>query len=222
MAGSDERDATLSARRAERNARWEERYADNDRFWSGKVNATLASVVQTLTPGTALDVGCGEGADAVWLAEQGWRTTGIDVSPSAVARAASAARDRGLDETRVRFVAGDADETLPEQTFDLVTSSFLHSPDEDFPRITILRAASERVARGGRMLVISHAAPPPWARELSGHAHDMRSPAEELALLALDPHQWHAERVEVVARDVVGPDGTPAVLDDGILLLRRK
>ena len=221
LVAEDAADA-VETRRTERNAHWEERYADSDRFWSGRVNATLAAVVDTLTPGSALDLGCGEGGDAVWLAEHGWDTTGIDVSPSAISRASSAALGRGLDESRVRFVAGDAAEALPEHTFDLVTSSFLHSWEEDFPRIAILRAASERVAPGGRMLVVSHAAPPPWAREQPTHAHAMRAPQEELALLALDPAEWHAERVEVVARDVIDPEGNPAMLDDGVLLLRRR
>ncbi|WP_298742198.1 SAM-dependent methyltransferase [uncultured Microbacterium sp.] len=221
LVAEDAADA-VDARRAARNAHWEERYAENDRFWSGNVNATLAAVAQTLTPGTVLDLGCGEGADVVWLAEQGWTATGIDVSASAIARASAAARDRGLDDSRVRFAAGDAAAALPEETFDLVTSSFLHSWEEDFPRLAILRAASERVAPGGRMLVISHATPPPWAREQPAHTLPMRTPAEEFDLLGLDPAEWHPERIETVAREVTGPDGAPASLDDGVLLLRRR
>lgn len=221
LVAEDAADA-VEARRAERNAHWEARYAEKDRFWSGKVNATLADIVQTLTPGTALDLGCGEGADAVWLAERGWRTTGIDVSASAIARATAAASARGLDDTRLRFLTGDASAHVPAQSFDLVTSSFLHSWEDDFPRIEILRAVSGAVAPGGRMLVISHAAPPPWAREQHSHPHAMRSPAEELALLALDPAEWHVERAEVVSRATNDPEGNPATLDDGVLLLERR
>ena len=65
---------------------WEERYASADAVWSGRVNATLAEVVSTLAVGRALDLGCGEGGDAIWLAQQGWQVTAVDVSPTAIAR----------------------------------------------------------------------------------------------------------------------------------------
>lgn len=206
-------------RRAARNAHWEERYAETDRRWSGHVNATLAAVAAEWTPATALDLGCGEGADVLWLAERGWQATGIDVSASAVERARGHARERGVADDRVRFVAGDADEALPDEQFDLVTSSFFHSWEEDFPRIAILRTAAALVAPGGRMLVLSHAGAPSWA---DTHEHVLRSPAEELALLALDAEEWTTERVEIVAREIVDPDGNPATIDDGVLVLRRR
>ena len=208
----------VAARRAARNAHWEERYAEDDRVWSGRVNATTAAVVSTLAPGTALEIGCGEGADAVWLAEHGWTVTAVDVSASAVARAAAEARARGRE---IDFRAADAVGGLPRGEFDLVVSSFLHSWEPDFPRIEILRDALTQVARGGRMLAVSHAAPPPWARELPADHPPMRTPAEELALLDLDPDQWEVEKAELRRREVQDPDGNPAHLDDGILLLRR-
>lgn len=208
-----------SARRAERNAGWEQRYAESDRFWSGRVNATTAAVVADLAPGAVLEIGCGEGADAVWLAEHGWTVTAVDVSETAVARGAAAAAARGL---AIDFRAVDAVGELPEGEFDLVVSSFLHSWETDFPRIGILHSALDRVAPGGRMLAVSHAAPPPWARELPAHMPPMLTPAEELALLGADPEVWEVERAELVARVTTDPDGNPAHLDDGVLLLRRR
>ncbi|MCT9820685.1 methyltransferase domain-containing protein [Microbacterium sp. W1N] len=216
---ADDAARAVAARRAERNAHWEERYAENTRFWSGRVNATTAAVVAELAAGSVLEIGCGEGADAVWMAEHGWTVTAVDVSATAIARARAAASDRGL---HIDFVAADADADLPAGSFDLVVSSFLHSWETDFPRIGILRAAAARVAPGGRMLAVSHAAPPPWARELPAHLPPMRTPSEELALLALDPADWTVEAAEVRPRDAVDPDGNPAHLDDGVLLLRRR
>lgn len=220
------------ARAAARNAHWEERYAEGTRFWSGRVNPTTAAVVGTLSaPGTALEIGCGEGADAVWLAEQGWTVTAIDVSPTAVSRARAAAAERGLTDEQVRFAAVDAADDLPEGSFDLVVSSFLHSWEHDFPRLDILRRAADRVAPGGRLLAVSHAAVPPWSTHAeSTHTEkdheDVRpallTPAEELPLLGLDPATWTVELAEVRPREAIAPDGAPAHLDDGVLLLRRR
>ncbi len=211
---------TAAARR-ERNAAWERRYAERDRFWSGRVNPTFADVAATLPSGTALEIGCGEGPDAIWLAERGWQVTAVDVSATAVARARTAAAERGLSQERVSFLAADAADALPDGPFDLVAATFLHSWEHDFPRIDILRRAAARVGSGGRLLIISHAAPPPWVRELPAHAPVMRTPAEELPLLGLDAAAWTPEIVEVRARTADDPDGNPAVLDDGVLLLRR-
>lgn len=208
----------VDERGAKRNAGWEERYAAEERFWSGDVNASVADVARRLIPGTALDIGSGEGGDAVWLAENGWQATGVDVSPTAVRRATELARARGVD---AEFRVGDGAAAIDGE-FDLVLASFLHSSEQDFPRLAMLRDAAERVAPGGHLLVVSHAAPPPWAHERHEHTPGMRTPDEELALLALEPGGWVPEIVEVRQRPATAPDGSPAHLEDGILLLRRR
>ena len=214
--------AQRDARAAARNAHWEERYAEGTRFWSGRVNATTAAVASGLPRGSALEIGCGEGADAVWLAEQGWTVTAVDVSPTAISRARAAADERGLAD-RVRFLVADAVDDLPAGTYDLVVSSFLHSWEPDFPRIDILRRAADRVASGGRLLAVSHAAAPPWSTHADAEDHPvLLTPAEELPLLGLDPRVWTVELAELRRRDAVAPDGRPAHLDDGVLLLRRQ
>lgn len=219
--------AAVAARRdpgrAARNAHWEQRYAENARFWSGRVNATTAAVVEALPhSGTVLEIGCGEGADAVWLAEQGWTVTAVDVSATAIERARAAAEARGIGSDRLRFVVADAVDAIPSGRFDLVVSSFLHSWEQDFPRVGILRDAAGRVAPGGRMLSVSHAAVPPWSSHDDHDAPELRTPAEELALLGLDEAEWAVEIAETRERETVGPDGEPALLEDGVLLLRRR
>lgn len=213
--------AVARTRRSERNTGWETRYATREVTWSGRVNAALADVAAPLPRGTALDVGCGEGADAIWLAEQGWRTVGMDVSPTAVARATAAARERGLDADRVGFVVADAVDALPDATYDLVAASFLHSWEADFPRIDILRAAAERVAPGGHLLVVSHAAMPWWATD-DHRAPALVGPDAEFDLLGLDPAEWTALVVDGRSRPATAPDGTAGELIDGVILVQRR
>jgi thioredoxin reductase/SAM-dependent methyltransferase len=196
---------------------WEQRYAEADRVWSGRPNATLVEVASALPPGRALDLGCGEGADAIWLAGRGWEATGVDISPTAVARAADAARAARVD---ARFVAADLATFGLDELFDLVTASFLHSPVA-LDRADALRRAAERVAVGGRLLVIAHAAPPPWASAEHVRDHVFVGPAEDLAALALDPQVWTTEIADVRTREAVAPDGSAAQLEDGVVLVRR-
>lgn len=198
---------------------WDRRYAESGSMWSGRVNATLAAVVADLAPGRALDLGCGEGADAIWLAQHGWRVVGIDIAASAIERARAAAAAAGVDEDRLSFVADDLSELDHSGTYDLVASSFLHSPVL-LPRETILRHAATLVSPGGHLLVVGHAAAPPWA-DASAHEHRFLSAAEELDHLDLDPGQWQTVIAETRTRTSLGPDGKVATLDDTVVLTRR-
>jgi trans-aconitate methyltransferase len=202
---------------------WEERYAGSSRVWSGAPNRTLVDVVSSFEPGRALDLGCGEGADVIWLAQRGWRATGVDIAQTAIARAQAAASDLGLP--HVRFDAADLSTWRPDGRYDLVTASFLQSRVA-LSRTEILRAVADRVAPGGHLLVIAHAEAPPWSRlrhtHADGHHADFPTPDEEVAALALDPSEWTVHVAEVRARDAVGPDGEEAVLRDSVVLLRRK
>lgn len=198
---------------------WEERYAGSDKVWSGNVNAVLANVASLLPPGRALDLGCGEGGDVIWLARHGWDATGADISPTAIRRAATAAEAAGVDAGRARFLATDLAE-LPEGAYDLVTASFLHSPVA-LAREDILRSAAERVAPGGHLLITSHAGPPPWAEASDTHHHRFPTPQEEVESLGLDPQQWQVVVAEVRTRETTAPDGEPTTIDDGVVLIRR-
>lgn len=205
-------------------AYWEDRYAAAP-VWSGRVNPTLAEVLADLPLGSALDLGCGEGADALWLAQRGWRVTAVDIAPSAIARASAAARAAGLGEERVRYrvvdLAAPGDlESAAGGAVDLVTASFLHSPVE-LDRIAALRRAATLVAPGGHLFILTHAAPPSWASGLEHAGHRFLTPQEDLAALDLDATVWTVELAELRARAATAPDGTPAELLDGVVLLRR-
>ena len=203
---------------------WEDRYGSSRRVWSGSVNRTLADVASEWTAGRALDLGSGEGGDVHWLAERGWDAIGIDLSSTAVARAREVAAERGLE--RARFIAADLREWIDDpaavegsaEPFDLITASFFQSPVE-LPRDRILRAAVERVAPGGRLVLIAHAAAPQWS---SHQGEDFPSPESELDGLALPSDRWIVEVAEVRARDGHGPDGTVHSLSDSVVFVRKR
>ncbi|MFK4484898.1 class I SAM-dependent methyltransferase [Curtobacterium sp. AB7] len=117
---------------------WEQRYAERDGIWSGRVNAVLADVAAALPVGRALDLGCGECGDVVWLAEHGWDTLGVDLSVTAIERGSRASVSAGVEE-QTAFVAADLATWETAARFDLVTASFLQSWPVEIPRAEILR-----------------------------------------------------------------------------------
>ena len=206
---------------------WDQRYQTSGRLWSGSVNVAVATMVEPLDPGTALDLGCGEGADVIWLAEHGWQATGVDISQVAIQRATEAAHERGLSDEQARFVVADVTTWQSTQRFNLVTAAFLHSHGT-FDRGAALHTATAHVAPGGFLLVVSHASFPPWATshqsqddDHTQHEHEPATPESDLALLQLDPAEWTVEVAETRPRQATGPEGQEATLDDTVILARR-
>jgi 2-polyprenyl-3-methyl-5-hydroxy-6-metoxy-1,4-benzoquinol methylase len=119
---------------------WEGHYRGHERVWSGRANPVLVDVAGSLPPGTALDLGCGEGGDAIWLAGLGWRVTAVDVSATALDRTSTHATTAGVED-RIDYQQHDLAHTFPAGAFDLVSAQHLHSPVE-FPRDRVLRAAA--------------------------------------------------------------------------------
>ncbi|BBZ43544.1 class I SAM-dependent methyltransferase [Mycobacterium parmense] len=195
---------------------WEERYRSSAQVWSGRVNARLAEVAAELPAGRALDLGCGEGADALWLAERGWRVTAVDVSATALHRAKDAASRRNLLD-RIDFERHDLNETFPQGPFDLVSAQYLHSPAR-LEREGVLRRAADQVSPGGVLLIVDHGEAPPWAER---HDHSFPSVEDVLAGLRLEPAGWTTVRAERAARDAIGPGGEAGVLLDNVLVVRR-
>lgn len=196
---------------------WEQRYSGSERVWSGKVNATMASVVAELAPGTAIDLGCGEGGDVLWLAEQGWTALGLDISATAVDRARDEAAARGLD--GASFEAVDLNAWEPEPaSVGLVTASFFQS-NVALDRTAILRRAMTALRPGGRLVSVSHAAPPSWAKD---HPAKMVSVQEEAAQLGGSSEEWEVELAEERPRASTAPDGSEGEHLDAVLVLRRR
>jgi SAM-dependent methyltransferase len=192
---------------------WEQFYGERDQVWSGRPNVVLVEEIEAMEPGTALDLGCGEGADSIWLAGKGWQVTGADISQIALDRAAGHAEDTGVAD-RTSWERHDFSQSIPAGPFDLVSAHFLHSPVDD-PRDPALRAAAEAVAPGGTLLVVSHEAVP-WHPDV-----EFPTPQQVLDSLDIDPEAWTVERLDSRPRRAKRPDGTEVDVSDSVVRLRR-
>jgi SAM-dependent methyltransferase len=187
---------------------WDRRYAGSELLWTAQANRFLVEESGDLSPGRALDVACGEGRNAVWLAERGWRVTGVDFSEVALEKA------RGLAEMRdvkAEWVQADLLEYRPApRAFDLVIVFYLQVPATE--RRGILRAAADAVAAGGRLLLVAH--------DSSNLEHGHGGPQNPAVLYTaadvvadLDNSGLEIERAELVGRPVETPDGERTALD---------
>jgi SAM-dependent methyltransferase len=130
---------------------WDEKYSGSERLWSGAPNGVLVAEVTGMPPGQALDVGCGEGADALWLAGRGWQVTAVDISRIALQRAALGS----AGETGVAWVRADLTTTrLPAAGFDLVSAQYFPLPRQQDD--AALRNLLATVAPGGTLLLVGH------------------------------------------------------------------
>ncbi|MEV5551228.1 class I SAM-dependent methyltransferase [Streptomyces sp. NPDC052309] len=197
---------------------WEARYRDAGRVWSGRPNELLVREVSDLAPGTALDLGCGEGGDAVWLASRGWRVTGVDISATALERAAGHAADAGVGD-RVAWERHELGRSFPEGSFDLVSAHYLQSPVA-LDQQGILRGAANAVADHGTLLVVMHAA---WASWQTEPPFDAVFPTLDgvVAELALPEGEWVVRTMETVRRRSVSPEGVEGHRDDHVWRFQR-
>lgn len=194
---------------------WQDFYRSRGQVWSGRPNVRLVEVARDLEPGTALDLGCGEGGDAVWLAGRGWRVTAVDVAPAALERVREHAAQAGVAVVTERH---DLAQSFPEGSFDLVSACFFQSPLE-LPREEVLRRAAAAVAPGGMLLVVDHGSAPSWSW---AHAEmSFPTPQELLDSLDLPTGRWRPERVESLEREATGPEGETGVVLDTVVAVRR-
>ena len=196
---------------------WEEHYRSREAREPGEPNAVLAQFGADLSSGAALDLGCSQGDDAIWLARRGWRVVAVDVSQTALERAARTAASAGVAE-RVKFEQHDLSRSFPAGEFDLVSALFLQSP-VDFSRARVLRQAAQAVAVGGTLLLTEHASVAPWSWSRPDTVFP--SPQDWLAELELHPDEWKHEFVGRPQRRASGPDGQSAFVEDNVLMLKR-
>ncbi len=204
---------------------WEDLYSRASRRWSGRPNQALVDMLEervVLGPGTdsvrgtAVDIGCGEGADAIWLAQNGWETTGVDVSTTAIGRAEEDARKAEVPSERLCFSA-DGLRGLPEASrFDLVCTSYLHAPSQDL-REHLLQDAARRVTEDGMLFVLSHVMP---ADDRSAPGRTV-SAEQAIRELGLDPATWGVEHMRTYPSTVIDPSGRVVERADRAMLMHR-
>jgi SAM-dependent methyltransferase len=200
---------------------WDERYRAHDAVWSGNPNPQLVAEAEGLPPGTALDAGSGEGADAIWLAGRGWRVTAVDWSGVALERAAAQAARLGAD------IAGRIDWRREDLTawdpgagrYDLVSAQYLHMSPA--PRQVLYRRLAAAVAPGGTLLVVGH-----HPSDLQTTVHRPPTPerfftGDDIAGL-LDPPGWEIITNAAAGRTATDPEGRTVTIHDAVLRARRR
>jgi 2-polyprenyl-3-methyl-5-hydroxy-6-metoxy-1,4-benzoquinol methylase len=186
-------------------------------------NPYLADETAGLAPGTALDAGCGAGAEAIWLASHGWQVTAADISADALTRAAARAAAGGLAES-IRWVEADLTAWEPDRRFDLVTTHYAHSA---MPQLAFYKRISDWVTPGGTLLIVGHLHTPQAAGHTHGHGHDHGHPEAATVTLAditagLDAAKWRIVTAEEHQRPVPGPGGRTVLLHDVVVRATRQ
>jgi 2-polyprenyl-3-methyl-5-hydroxy-6-metoxy-1,4-benzoquinol methylase len=195
---------------------WDDRYSSEEKIWSGNPNAQLVTEVSGLTAGTALDVGCGEGGDVIWLARQGWRVTGADFSANGLARAARHAEQADVANQTDWWQVDARTFTAGQRSYDLVTTHFLHPPDGGM--VEVSRRLAEAVAPGGHLLVVGHAPSEVFTHLTASHRRTMFLADELLPGL---PDDFEALVVEQRPRTVTR-NGSTVDVHDSTLFARRR
>jgi SAM-dependent methyltransferase len=224
-------------------AYWEEHWRQGLNGGAGSMggnppNPYLADETHGLAPGTALDAGCGAGAEAIWLASRGWQVTAADISSEALSRAADRAEASGVSD-RVRWVEADLSVWEPGASFDLVTTHYAHPA---IPQLEFYERLAAWVAPGGTLLIVGHLhtddAPggaPGHGHGHDGHGHDghghdghgdhpraAASVTAEGVRARLDEGVWEVVTAEERRRTLPGPGGRAVPLQDVVVRATRR
>jgi SAM-dependent methyltransferase len=176
---------------------WDDLYGSREQLFSGNPNGMLVTEIRDLAPGRALDVGCGEGADARWLADQGWLVTAVDISQTAITRAAAVHSN-----ARIAWTRADLARTPPPvNTFDLVSAQYFPLAKANPAQLHDILAA---VAPGGTLLVVGHS-PDDLPPDSPFDRNDFYWPAEIAELL---DGSWTITVNETRPRTAPAPAGT--------------
>ena len=185
---------------------WDRRYSGEELIWTAEPNRFLAAEVADLRPGRALDLACAEGRNSVWLAERGWKVTGVDFSDPGLAKGERLAEERGVS---VHWVLADLLEYVPPpDAFDLVAMLYLQLPAAELREV--LTRATGAVAPGGVLLVVGH--------DSTNLAEGYGGPRDPAVLFTPDEvarelRPLRIERAERVRRPVASAGGEAQAID---------
>jgi 2-polyprenyl-3-methyl-5-hydroxy-6-metoxy-1,4-benzoquinol methylase len=195
---------------------WDELYRSRGSVWSGEPNESLVKQVSSLPSGTALDVGCGEGADVIWLARRGWRVTAVDISGVALERAKKSATQSGEKVAeKIEWVRTDLTESVPaNDSYDLVCAFFMHLPKAE--RNALFHGLADLVTPGGSLLIVGHHPSDLDVPVNRPKAPDLFYTAAEVAAL-LEPGRWRIIVEAADPRPAKGRDGQRVTVHDSVL-----
>ena len=186
---------------------WDLKYAGEELLWRGEPNRFVVECTEDLAPGSMLDVACGEGRNAIWLAEGGWRAHGVDFSAVALSKARRLADSRRVE---VEWIEADVRSWRPMDSFDLVVLLYLQLPTSD--RRAVYRAFADAVAPGGHLLVVGHDAENLTAGVGGPQDPDVLFSAADV-VASIEGSGLLIERAEQVRRPVTTDDGVVDALD---------
>ncbi|MHB1613235.1 MAG: class I SAM-dependent methyltransferase [Actinomycetes bacterium] len=203
-------------------AEWDARYAERELVWSAEPNLFIVEQTEDLNPGSALDLACGEGRNAIWLATRGWRVTGVDFSAVALDKARVLAEHAGVDLTLQREDLSAW--SPPSASADLVVITYVHLPSESMAHL--FAGAIGALAPGGVLVAVGHdrdnltrgvggPQDPHILWTLTAAQEWIRHGAEAAAVEVTLP------RAEQVVRQVSDPDGTRTAIDTLLRVVRR-
>lgn len=205
---------------------WNERYSGPEPVWPDDPNRWVVSELSGVAPGVALDLACGEGRNALWLADQGWRVVAVDFAPACLERGRSRQRDIEARDGSTLAIEWQCDDVttraLPSSAYDLVLLSYVQL--EEYDRREVVRSCAQAVAPGGTLLVVGHDA----TNIAEGHGGPM-DPAvlftaadlEDDVRDHLSSGAFALERSGRVAREVETDEGVRVAWDVVVRLTRR-
>ena len=181
-------------------------------------NTRLVEMTSELTPGQALELGCGNGGDALWLAQRGWKVTALDISATSVDRLTHNAQAAGFED-RITATRTDLNQGLPSGEFDLINAHYLHAVPS-LNRTGLFRIAAHALRPGGHLLIVDHGSTAPWSWNRDPDVH-YPSPHEVNADIDLNPSTWQVLIADARQRMATGPNGSTTEVTDHILMIRR-
>ncbi|SNR68847.1 Methyltransferase domain-containing protein [Haloechinothrix alba] len=198
---------------------WEERYRGRTVACGRQPNPQLVAEAADLAPGSALDAGCGEGADAVWLASRGWQVTAVDIAATALRHAQEHAETAGSEiASRIDWLQADLTSWKPaEDEFDLVSTHYVHAAAS---RGALFDRLAASVVPGGTLLIVGHHPSDP-ATASHAATPDVHFTAEEIAA-DLEPGRWDIVVAETRTRSATGHDGYETTVRDAVLRARKR